>query len=420
MILGEVERLLQREIGLHVETVGSSVVHYALKQRMAALTIDEPELYWQRLNASRDELQELINAVVIPETWFFRDREAFTALAGHARAHRRTGLPFRVLSLPCSTGEEPYSAAMALFDAGLAAEDFRIDAMDVSTRNIAAARQATYGRNSFRGSDLSFRARYFTAVERGYRPSEAVRGQVHFRAGNLFEANDLPGAEIYDAVFCRNLLIYFDRSLQEKALDRLRALLVRDGLLLVGPAEASLPTLHGFVSARLPMAFAFLRQDGVPAASVLAAPPVPPARVRRPAVPAAPIVARRVAPRPFAPLAAKPVTVAAAAEDHASAHLAAIQRAADAGRLDEVKTLAQAHIERFGPEARVFYLLGLAHDAGDATSAAIENYRKALYLAPDDRETLAQLALLLQRQGDLAGARRLAGRLDRLEKGGPP
>ncbi|WP_244540188.1 CheR family methyltransferase [Kaistia soli] len=376
---------------------------------MAATHLTEPAAYWRLVTGSRHELQELINAVVIPETWFFRDREAFAALARHARANRRPGQHIRILSLPCSTGEEPYSAAMAMFDAGFAASDFHIEGIDVSTRNIAEAEQAVYGRNSFRGEDLAFRARFCEQVPGGYRPVATVLRQVTFRAANLFDVTATAPSELYDVVFCRNLLIYFDRTRQERALAHLRAILAPGGMLLVGPAESSLPGLCGFVSARMPMAFAFLKQEAetTPRPTLPPAPKVKPQRVLRPATPSPTRPTSRLS-----AASARPETTA----DLMRSSLAAIERAANAGQLDEAKAAAGQHIDRFGPAAEVYYLLGLAHDAGKEPDRAIENYRKTLYLAPDHRETLAHLALLLQRQGDLDGAKVLSARLARLEK----
>ena len=149
------------------------------------------------MRASPVELQALIEAVVVPETWFFRDREAFSTLArlvqeasptAHADGVRR------ILSLPSSTGEEPYSIAMALFDAGVPADRFSIDAIDISAHAIAVARRATYGKNSFRGHDLGFRARYFDATATGHRLADRVRRPGAFPAGQPAGAGFLDGA----------------------------------------------------------------------------------------------------------------------------------------------------------------------------------------------------------------------------------
>src|SRR6185369_5176323 len=100
----------------------------------------------------------------------------------------------RVLSLPCSTGEEPYSVAMALLDAGFPAERFRVDALDISLRALAFARRGVFGRNSFRGGDLEFRERHFTAAGAGWQLGEVARQPVEFRQGNVLDTHLQPGA----------------------------------------------------------------------------------------------------------------------------------------------------------------------------------------------------------------------------------
>ncbi|WAC28495.1 CheR family methyltransferase [Ancylobacter sp. SL191] len=420
---GPIERLLHNTIGLDAGTLGAQTIAYAVRQRLAATGIADETAYARHAAADPTELQELVNAIVVPETWFFRDPRAFAAMTQHVAGRATHTGPLRLLSLPCSTGEEAYSMAMALLDAGIPADGFVIDAVDVSTRNIVEARRAIYGRNSFRGRDLAFRERYFEAVDGGYRPHAAVRAPVRLRTGNLFDPGLLLGETAYDVIFCRNLLIYFDRADQIRALERLGARLAPDGLLLVGPAESGLPLLNGYASLRSPMAFAFTRVAPTPrpaprpAAPARRPSPRPEGRpVARPAA-RAPATAphRLAAPRvPVSPAPAAP----SAGGDKAAASLAAIEAAANAGRLAEAKAAAHRHIAAFGPSAGVFYLLGLACDAGDDAAGAAEQYRKALYLAPDHREALAHLALLLRRKGDEAGAARLRARLERLGAGG--
>src|SRR5262245_21192564 len=108
---------LKDTMGLDATTLGPKVVDRAMESRMTACGQKTPDEYWQLLRASRLEQQELIEAVVVPETWFFRDAEVFEALARVYDLNwlgSRPGRRLRLLSLPCATGEEPYTMAMAL------------------------------------------------------------------------------------------------------------------------------------------------------------------------------------------------------------------------------------------------------------------------------------------------------------------
>ena len=186
-------RFLKERIGLDVESVGTPMVERALRQRCAALEARNLDDYWLRLQQSGDEQQALIEAVIVPETWFFRYPESFTALVNLAQkrlVELAGSRPLRILSLPCSTGEEPYSIAMALLDAGVPGSAFRIDGMDISPLSIARGQRAVYGRNSFRGQALAFRERHFTATPEGHRLHEQVRQQVGLQPGNLLDPAD--------------------------------------------------------------------------------------------------------------------------------------------------------------------------------------------------------------------------------------
>ena len=103
---------------------------------------------------------------------------------------------------------------MALLDAGVPAHCFRIDAVDISTHLLTHARCAVYGKNSFRGHALGFRDRHFEPTPCGYHLANAVRQQVHFQQGNVFSTDFLPVTALYDVIFCRNVLIYFDQPTQ--------------------------------------------------------------------------------------------------------------------------------------------------------------------------------------------------------------
>ena len=220
-------RYLHERIGLDVESVGAPMVERALRQRCSAVNAVDLDDYWLRLQQSADEQQALIEAVIVPETWFFRYPESFTALVGlaHKRLAELAGArPVRLLSLPCSTGEEPYSLAMALLDGGMSPGAFVIDGIDISPNSVAKGEQAVYGRNAFRGSDLGFRERFFDALGDGHRLHDRVRQQVSLQVGNVLDPALASRDGLYDFVFCRNLLIYFDVATQQRVFEVLKRL----------------------------------------------------------------------------------------------------------------------------------------------------------------------------------------------------
>ncbi|OZI39941.1 chemotaxis protein CheR [Bordetella genomosp. 5] len=450
-LLPEFSAMLKREIGLDTGSVGQAAIERAVRLRLSACGIHDERAYLQHVQISAAERQQLIEAVVVPETWFFRYPESLVTLAELARKRLQNsagvGL-LRVLSIPCSTGEEPYSIAMALLDVGVPADQVVIDAIDISERALETARNGRYGRNSFRGEDLSFRDRHFAGEADGtYVLAPAPRRGVRFVQGNLFDAGLLQDQLPYDFVFCRNLLIYFDTATQDRAIQVLARLTRPEGVMFFGPAEASLLTARGYAAVASPRVFAFYprtRADGahdshggrpgsgMPPLKPAAAAPTSFARrvgagaVASPAAASTSALAAtalaaaaraavpRAAPRFAAPPAAPAATTAGAAADAALDEVTAL---ADQGRLEDALAACNHYVATHGGSARAFHLSGLLHDAAGRPRDAESAYRKALYLAPRHREALLHLAALVAARGDAEGAQRLQERAQRAGDG---
>ncbi len=406
MIQAEIETLLKEASGLEATSIGSFSIERAIRERMTACKLKDAETYRKLLLTSDIELKELIEAVVVPETWFFRDREVFAALRRYVMeewlpAHSQGFL--RLLSLPCSTGEEAYSMAITLLDAGFPANRFSIDAIDISSRALEHAQRAIYGKNSFRGQDLDYRDRHFETTPSGHRLVESARQSIYFQRGNVFDNDLLPGQEVYDAILCRNMLIYFDRPTQNKVITTLRRLLKAKGILFVGSAETSLVLNHHFVSMKVPMAFAF-RKTATLSRKTRKVSVLPTSHQQRPAKPTAPVP-------PIATHLPKPKS-----QPQPEINLHEAMQLADQGKLTEADRYCEEFLRVQGPSAKAYHLLGLLRDSAGQTSEAIGFYRKALYLEPSQHDTLLHLALLLEKQGEKAEAKVLYNRLVRLEQ----
>ncbi len=398
--MNRIENLLRDSIGLHAPTIGSSVVEQTIRSRMARLGLTNHEAYLELLRKSPAEWNNLVEIMVVTETWFFREKHPFAALVRLVMEEWLPAHPsgtLRLLSAACATGEEPCSMAMALLDAGFPRHRLQIDAVDISARALAFAQRGIYGRNSFRGGDLDFRNRYFLPARGGHVLNPAVRRLVRYQRGNILSPDTLSETGVYDFIFCRNLLIYFDRPTQAATLAKLRRLLVPRGVLFTGSAELPLALEHGFRTLNLPRGFACRRAE----AAHSSAP-----HTRR----------NDSSPAKSPDLVNLPVSVPGALPTPAAAHLTRLARARELavqGQLAEARALCESHLREHGVSSEAFFILGLVQDAAGADTQAGEFYRKALYLEPDHLDALQQWALLSERTGRPDQAIRLRQRAGR-------
>jgi chemotaxis protein methyltransferase CheR len=187
--------------------------------------------------------QAVVSALSTHETSWFRDRRPFERLRADVlplwRESPRREL--RIWSAACSTGQEPYSIAMLLHEAGLCAPEWRIRllASDICEDVLARARAGRYGALDMeRGLSESLRRRYFAEAGSHWQVQPDIASMVQFEHLNLVSL--APSPPVFDLIFCRNVLIYFDRPTQQKVLSALHARLLPHGLLFLGPSESPL------------------------------------------------------------------------------------------------------------------------------------------------------------------------------------
>jgi chemotaxis protein methyltransferase WspC len=402
-----IEQALARWIGLDVSTIGRPAVQRAARSRMAALGLDAPAAYAARLEADQQERDALVEEVVVAESWFFRDPQVFDFVARFALtlAAMPGRLPVRILSAPCAGGEEPYSIAMSLLEAGLVPGQFRIDAVDVSRVALARAAAGRYSANAFRNADLAFRDRWFAPQAGGNLLDDRVRTQVAFAHANLLDPAFRADREPYDVVFCRNLLIYLDAEARGRVERTLDSLLRADGLLVLGAAEP--PILKGdWMPAGAASVFALRR--GVRAATrqptaVSAAPSRRAvASTRRTEAASGDPAARQQPTQPAQPQRAQPPEPAVEAAPAALLDdvLARAGQLANAGRYHDALVLCDEAQAAVGPSPRLFFLMGMLHQAAGDLDRAEGCLHKTLYLDAAHDEALLALALVATQRGD--------------------
>lgn len=411
---GSVVKILADRIGLDLSTVGETLVVRAIESRMASLRMVDRAGYEAKLAQCDAEQQALVEEIVIPESWFFRDDRPFQVLRDHVRGGwvgNPSRPPLRALSLPCANGEEPYSVAITFLELGLPATRFRVDGVDVSHRCLERAAAGLYGKNAFRAGAMPDHSPYFRPVGGRVEVAPEVRRSVRFSQGNILDPNLFANDGPYDIILCRNLLIYFDSPARRAAFDNLARLLTSDGLLFLGHADRA-PDLRQFVPVDDRSSFAFRH---APACSPAVTAQPTPSRATSPrttATPPAPPIGRRDA-TPIPPTAEAHPQVHPAGYVPPSRWLEQATERADQGQLDEATRLCERVIREAGPSAASCFLLGVIREAAGDRKGAEAQFSRAVYLDAHHDEALLALAVLARRRGDLAaesGYRRRAER----------
>ncbi|HUB24768.1 MAG TPA: protein-glutamate O-methyltransferase [Tepidisphaeraceae bacterium] len=206
------------------------------------------------------EFVEFIDAISTNLTSFFRESDHFKYLLRtelpRLIAKKQSSGDGRILawSAACSSGEEPYSLTMTLLDAigrvkpGRTPWDLRVLATDISTKMVATARAGIYEESKLATVPLAYRDRFFTASGHPGRRSvvAGLRNIVRFRHLNLMDQWPFKGP--FDFIFCRNVMIYFDKETQQRLVARFASVLAKDGLLFTGHSESLSGTAHRFAN----------------------------------------------------------------------------------------------------------------------------------------------------------------------------
>jgi chemotaxis protein methyltransferase WspC len=418
MSLALVVHHLQEQTGLSPEALGPTILPTVVKARMRLLGLDDTATYAAHLASHVGEFLALVDEIVVPETWFFRGGDLFAYLARRIAERVRARSPqqaVRILSVPCSTGEEPYSLAIALHEAGVPATAWSIEGIDLSPRLIAHAQRGQYTDFSFRQTSADLRRQYFRPIAGGWQIDPAIRAAVRFRQGNLLDPLFLAAEPPYDLIFCRNLLIYLTPAARQRVLATLHRLLNPDGWLCMGHAEP-LELVDPRFQRVGPAGHFLYQRTGQKAESN-------PVRTERKGADGSKdrsSQAERRESNRIATLAPSSIfdPQSSISSPPALDFLGQARQQADSGQLADALGSCQAHLVRCGPSAALFSLMGVIHQARHDRDEAGRCFRKALYLQPDHPEALLHLMLLCQEQGDGAQAALLRLRLARIAPGG--
>jgi chemotaxis methyl-accepting protein methylase len=244
--------LLGRRTGIDFGSYRGSTIGRRVQNRMISVGARSHEEYLALLREDEDEAGRLLQRVTIKVSRFYRDRSTFDSLRSVVLpelAERQGRAALTLWSAGCGFGEEPYTLAMLLDEAGIAGS---VLATDVDPAALAHAVAARYPASALAELPVELRERYCRHADDHYSIDAALRPRVRFARHDLTATGSLPEPGSFDLICCRNVLIYFERGPQQAAMHRLCRALRPGGYLCLGEAEWPLPSLAGMLESLPP------------------------------------------------------------------------------------------------------------------------------------------------------------------------
>ena len=245
----ELAQLVKENCGIHLPSSKKTLLESRLNKRLRELNLNSFSAYIQYLKSpqgSKDELVLMIDEVTTNKTDFFREAQHFDYLTHQilpTYLEQNKNETFKIWSMPCSTGEEAYSMAITLkeFQLQWPLFNFRVLGSDVSIKVLETAKKAIYNIDRIQGIGLDIKKKYFLKSIAEHNPTvrlvPEIRNLVQFTFQNLMDEN-IQTDGLMDVIFCRNVLIYFDKPTQEKVVRKLIGKIKPGGYFFIGHSES--------------------------------------------------------------------------------------------------------------------------------------------------------------------------------------
>jgi chemotaxis protein methyltransferase CheR len=235
--------LIRERFGIHYDDSKQFLLQSRLQTRLLKCRVADFGAYYRYLLSSPDresEWSELASVLSNNETYFFRERAQLEVLCDEVLDEsRKAGTPLRIWSSASSSGEEPYTIAMMLSETHrISPPHVVIKATDLSPRILERAETAFYRELSFRATPPEMIQKYFRPFEAGFFIKDEIKRMVSFSRINLMDEQAIAAMGVFDAILCRNVLIYFEKPTQKRVVEAFAAALRPGGFLFLGHAES--------------------------------------------------------------------------------------------------------------------------------------------------------------------------------------
>ena len=427
-----IQRLIKSRTGIDTSTMGEHSLERILNSRMQKCSITNLDEYYKRIQTDKAEWTELLEATVVPETWFFRDTRPLKTIENDLRKHinsnSNSNTPYNIMCMPCSSGEEAYSIAMYLLSQNIPATAFHIDACDISQSSINRATEGVYGNNSFRGNDYKkYIDHFFKKDNNRYIINKHMLGNIDFYKANILKIESYTNRP-YNTITCRNLLIYFDEDSKRKAYKNIYTSLHQKGMLFIGHSEFGSMPVDLFSNMGSEYSFALTRTDNTNTKTASlnkssgsyfnkgrntnnTTAYTPPANTDKP------ILENKT----FTSLS-NTTNIQNIENANETISIENAIRLADNEELDKAKQICEKLLSSNDNNAEAYFLLGLIYFSKNNINKAEAMLRKSLFLNPEHYDALSHLAILLSSKGDSKSAelfRKRAERINQSDNRGP-
>jgi chemotaxis protein methyltransferase CheR len=263
---------VHEQFGLYFDAAHRESLRSRLAPRLALLGLLSFEDYYRHLRFAPEratEQQRMVSHLTNNETYFFREQPQLAVFADKVlpslkeRRTKREERSLRIVSAGCSTGEEALTLAMILFDSGqfFWGWDVRVTGLDIDEAALEKANRGIYHQNSLRAVTPPQLERHFARDGSGVRVKDPIRKLVSFRPGNLLDPGSYEGLAPLDAVFCRNVLIYFSDETIQQAVRLFHEVLAPGGYLFLGHAESLARVTSAFTPIRFQGAIVYQKPE---------------------------------------------------------------------------------------------------------------------------------------------------------------
>ncbi len=264
--------IIYERSGINFEPQKKYVLESRLGRRLMELEMEDYDTYITFLTIGPyrdDEFQEMFNRITINETSFFRNEPQLQVFENQILPvlleRRDSTRRLRLWSAACSSGEEPFTLAILVHRTlGVRLPDWRIEILgtDISEKALSIAHEGRYSDYSMRSTPKPILDRYFKQDGRDYLIDPEIKSMVVFERHNLRDTLAAKRHGVWDVIFCRNVMIYFDKDMKQKVVNMFAEQLADDGALFIGHSETLRDLDSPFTLLPIPQGFCYVKADG--------------------------------------------------------------------------------------------------------------------------------------------------------------